>query len=253
MPHTPRKKSETGFYHVVTKGDGGQIIFESDTDRRRFLELLEKAADEHAIEVHAYCLMSNHVHLLIQDKRDSMSAFMKQLSESYAMYYRKVTGRVGHVFQGRYWSEPVDTDEYFLAALRYIHANPEPAGICAARDYPWSSYSSYLGRKSFVQTKLALDLLGSPNAFEAFHLTGGSYATPFPKSALSRHLSYDELQRVAANLLGRDTLNSLKQMKPADREAYFELLAQSGFTDTQIARITGIGQASIHRSLRKKS
>ena len=253
MPHTPRKKSETGFYHVVAKGDGGQIIFESDADRQRYVAELKRSASDFAINVHAYCLMSNHVHLLLEDKTDNLSSFMKQLCESYAMYYRKVTGRVGHVFQGRFWSEPVNSDEYFLAALRYIHANPEVAGMCQTPDYPWSSYKSYLGDPGFVCTKLALELLGSTDAFKNLHNDAGNFALPFPKSTLTRHLSYDELQRTATNLIGRDMLNSLKQMKPQNRETYISLLSKSGFTDTQIARLTGIGQASIYRSLRKKS
>ena len=249
MPHVQRNKSETGFYHVVVKGDGGQIIFESDADRKRFISELESAIESHDIDVHAYCLMSNHVHLLVEDRKDELSMFMKRLNERYAMHFRQVTGRVGHVFQSRFWSEPVESEEYFLAALRYIHANPEPAGICRARDYRWSSYSAYMGRKSLAKTDLALDLLGGPADFERFQASGGSFAKPFPKSKLVRHLSYDELTRIAVEILGRDMLNSLKTLPPKDRRSHIEKLNRAGFTDTQIARITGIGQAVVHRAL----
>ena len=249
MPHTSRRKSETGFYHVVIKGDGGQIIFESDADRMRILDIVKSTADDIPMLVHAYCLMNNHVHFLLEDRQDNLSSFMKRVNERYAMHFRGVTGRVGHVFQGRFWSEPIDSDERFLTTLRYIHANPEPAGICRAKDYPWSSYASYVGTPTFVHTDLALELLGSVAAFEEFQLPGGAFASPFPKSSLTRHLSYDELNRVAIELLGRDRLSTLKQLKPRDRHHDLTLLKRAGFTEMQIARLTGIGQATIHRTL----
>ena len=249
MPHMERKRSESGFYHVVVKGDGGQIIFESDADRKRYIEELSSALDGRKIRIHAYCLMDNHVHLLLEDCAADLSSFMKQLNERYAMYYSKATGRVGHVFQGRFWSEVVNDDEYFLSALRYIHCNPEPPGICKARDYPWSSYREYVYGPRFVETGLALTMLGGVPEFEAFHSAGACSVKPFATSRLCRHLTYDELQRVAVNLLGRDTLNSLKTLEPALRKPYLDKLIESGYTITQIARITGIGQTTIHRQL----
>lgn len=249
MPHAQRKRSESGFYHVVAKGDGGQILFENDPDRLRFLTLLERAAEDTSVDVHAYCLMSNHVHLLLRDEKLTLSASMKQLCEQYAMYFRKITGRVGHVFQGRFWSEPIETDEYFLAALRYIHANPEPAGICRAKDYPWSSYLAYHDGSAFVKTDFALAILDGWKAFEKLHEAAGHYAKPFPTSTLKGHLSYDELTRVAINLIGRETLQSLRKMNLKHRQPYIKALANAGFTESQIARITGIGQTSISRAL----
>ena len=252
MPHTARKKSESTFYHVVTKGDGGQVIFESDADRKRYLELLEKAVGDHDVELHAFCLMDNHVHLLVRDNAGVLSAFLKQLDESYAMCFRKLTGRVGHVFQRRYWSEPVESDEHYLAALRYIHANPEPAGICAAKDYKWSSYGAYVGKAkalAFVTTDFALGLLGGAKEFAAFHKAGGRFATPFPGSALHRHLSSDELVQIAGELIGREALVTIKRMKPRERAGLLAKLADAGFTDGEIGRVTGLGKSSLHREL----
>ena len=253
MTHAARKLSETGYYHVVSKGDGGQIIFEDDKDRVRFMAELARACEEHAVETHAYCLMDNHVHLLVEDANANLSAFMKALNERYAVHYRRKTGRTGHVFQARFWSEPIDTDAHFLAVLRYIHANPEQAGMCSCAEYPWSSYASYLWREDFVETGIALALLESAETFEEFHGNCGCFAKPYRQSGLTRHLSYDELLRVAVNLLGRETLNSLKGMAPAVRVEHLRTLTEAGFNETQIARLTGIGQAAIYRNLRKPS
>ena len=249
VPHTQRKRGESGFYHVVCKGDGGQIVFESDADRLRYLKELEAATDDFKVEVHAYCLMDNHVHLLLRDLNEELAFFMKQINERYAMYYAKTTGRVGHVFQSRYWSEPIDSDEYYLAALRYIHANPEPPRMCKASEYEWSSYGAYTRVQSFVKTELALSLLSGVKAFEVFHADAGKYAKPFPKSKLTAHLSSDEQLNVAVSVLGRDTLNSLKGLKSQERRQHIERLAQAGLSGAEIARLTGIGRSSIMRDL----
>ena len=249
MPHTPRKKSESGFHHVVAKGAGGQIIFEDDGDRRFYLKTLESALEGRSVEVHAYCMMDNHVHLLVKDPNDQLGFFMKQLDETYAMYFGKKTGRVGHVFSGRFWSEPLETDERFLATLRYIHANPEPAGMSAAKDFPWSSYKAYTGKKSFATTDLALELLGGAAAFEEFQNSGAAMALPFKGSTLRRHLTSDEAVAVAVALIGRDALNNIRAMKPRDRADLLAKLVRAGFTDAEISRVTGLGKSSLHREL----
>ena len=249
MPRTVRKGSESGFYHIVTKGDGSQVIFEGERDRARYLALLEQATSDHEIEVHAYCLMSNHVHLLIRDENQTVSAFMKQLDERYAMYFAHVSNRVGHVFQGRFWSEPIVKDEHFLSTLRYIHANPEPAGICRLDEYPWSSYRSYLEESPLVTTDMAFSLLGGPDRFAAFSTPGGRYVTPFPGSNLKRHLSPDELVRVASEILGDELLRSLRTLAPEARHEPLRLLAEAGFTTKEMSRVTGLGYSSIQHAL----
>ena len=251
MPHVPRKKSESGFHHVVTKGDGSQVVFESDKDRKRYLGDLADSLNDHRVKLHAYCLMSNHVHLLIQDKDGNISSFMKQLNERYAMYFREVTGRVGHVFQRPFWSEPVDTDERFLCTVRYIHANPEVAHMCSTSEYPWSSYKAHLAESPIVEVSLTRDLLGSVSQFESFSASGGRHATPFSGSKLRGHLSYDELLGVACHAIGKQTLNSLKAMVPRDREAPIKALRSAGLSEREIARLTGLGRASVRAAFNR--
>ena len=249
MPHTARRKSETGFYHVVAKGAGGQVIFENAADRRSCLEEFEKAVDSHKVDVHAYCLMSNHIHILLQDNGDCLGDFMKQLCQSYAMHFKRITGRVGSVFQKPYWSEAVGSDEYYLNAMRYIHANPEPAGICPAAQYEWSSYQAYLGAQSFVKTDLALGLLGDAEAFAAFSASGAKLALPFPESNLRSHLTPDEAWRIAEEILGHDVAESLRRLTADERKPHLQALFDAGFTEREIARISGLGKTAIHLAL----
>ena len=249
MPHTQRKRSESGFYHVVTKGDGAQVIFEDGRDRECYVDTLARTIDDFKIKLHAYCLMSNHVHLLVQEEQRELSAFMKKLNETYAMHLNRKTGRVGRVFQRPFWSEPINNDAYFLCALRYIHANPEPAGICEAKVYPWSSYQAYLSGSPFVEVKFARELLGGIREFEEFSASGGNYAKPFAGSKLLHHNNYDELVNIAINLLTRETLNSLRSISPAARKPYIELLHAHGFTKAEIVRITGLGGTVVNKAL----
>ena len=194
--------------------------------------------------------MNNHVHLLVKDEARDLSTFMKQLNEGYAMYFAKKTQRVGRVFQRPFWSEPIDADSYFLCTLRYIHANPEPAGICQARDYPWSSYQAYFRGSSLVKTRLALDMIGGASKFEEFSSSGGSYAKPFKGSKLFRHHGSDELVSIAIASLGRDVLNNMRSMMPEERDPYIQALFEKGFSAAEISRVTGLGLSPVHRALR---
>ena len=249
MVHKPRQLSESGFYHVVTKGDGAQIIFESDEDRRRYLQTLADACVDFEVRVHAYCLMSNHVHLLVQDPKQNLSAFMKQLNERYAMYFRTVTGRVGHVFQRPYWSEPIKTDEHFLCVVRYIHANPQVARMCPLNQYTWSSYQAHLAESPLVEVGFTRSLLGGIEQFERFSFSSDQLALPFPGSKLRGHLTSDELLHIAWTTIGKSTLDSLKSMQTKERIAPIKALRKAGLTEREIARLSGIGRGSVRSAL----
>lgn len=252
MPHRARQKSESGYYHVVPKGIADQLIFEDDLDRSLYLELLRKAKAETGIRVHAYCLMSNHVHLVVEDPDDKLSEFMKYLTERYAMHYAQQIGRTGGVFRKPFWSEPIELDEYLLCAVRYVHANPAAAGICPASAYEWSSAKDYLGRASEItDTDMVLDMLGGREGFIEFSKASNATALPFPGSGLARHLSDDEALAIAKDVLGADGVNLATCDRKA-RDAGIALLAERGFPISQISRVTGVGRAICKYALVQK-
>ena len=146
MPRRSREQCEVHLYHVVQRGIGRQIIFEDDEDRVFFLSLLEKyfgAGEEGCVL--AWCLMSNHTHLLINDHLPELSKKMKALGVSYARCFNGRYGRSGHLFQDRFASEAEKDDAQLMQTIRYIHANPEKAGIAPMGKYKWSSYGEYFG------------------------------------------------------------------------------------------------------------
>ena len=130
-----------GLYHVTSRGDGQEDIYREDADRELFLEVLSDTVDRFNWMIHAYCLMGNHYHLLIETPDGNLSKGMRQLNGVYTQRFNRKHQRVGHVFQGRYKAIIVQKDSYLLELARYIVLNPVRAEMVrSARDWPWSSY-----------------------------------------------------------------------------------------------------------------
>jgi REP element-mobilizing transposase RayT len=141
MPRSERKLSSTGIYHVMLRGINQQNIFEDDADRRIFLECVAVSKELSGFRLYAYCLMSNHLHLLIEDGDEPLSIAFRRIGARYVFRYNWKYERNGHLFQDRYKSEPVESDNHFMAVLRYIYQNPVKSGLSTdVSNYPWSSY-----------------------------------------------------------------------------------------------------------------
>ena len=147
-------------YHVICRGNNRQAVFRDDQDRRRYLEKLSLYLEERNVDLLAYCLLSNHVHLLLETPEGNLSKMMQPLQTSYTVYFNKRHRRSGHVFEQRYKALLVDKDNYLLEVSRYIHLNPVAARIVERpQDYGWSSYGSYLKGKGILGLK-AVAVLG---------------------------------------------------------------------------------------------
>jgi len=145
MPRNQRILSETGTYHVMMRGNERKNLFLDEEDKQRFLETLFIKKQETGFLLYAYCLMDNHVHLLIREGEESLATTMKRVNTSYAFYFNQRNQRVGHLFQDRFKSEPIEDERYLMAAVRYIHNNPVKAGLVEkAEQYKWSSFGCYL-------------------------------------------------------------------------------------------------------------
>ncbi len=156
MPRAARQISCTGFYHVMIRGVNKDIIFNDNEDRKNFLHLLNHYKNKKNCIIHAYCLMDNHVHVLIQDNNNELSEFMRNVTSVYAEEFNKKYKRIGHLFQERFKSECVEEEYYLQRLIRYIHRNPEKAGICKTEDYEWSSYKEYIGESKIIQKEFIL-------------------------------------------------------------------------------------------------
>lgn len=168
MARKPRKYGNTGCYHVIMRGNNRETIFYDDNDRLFFISRLQKYKSELNIEIYSYCLMGNHIHLLIGKANETMSLLVKKLACSYVYYFNHKYDRTGHLFQGRYKSEPIENIEYFKTVLRYILQNPEKANICHFHQYRWSSISSNRYNKSIINSDFIKAIFESRSQMNAF-------------------------------------------------------------------------------------
>jgi REP element-mobilizing transposase RayT len=146
MARKPRIHLPGGLYHVILRGNGGQPVFLSDADRYRFYLLLHEVTCRFGYRMHAFCLMTTHIHLALQVGDIPLSRGMQNLSFRYTRWINWREKRTGHLFQGRYKAILVDGDSYLLELARYIHLNPVRAGMVKdPEDYPWSGHRAYLG------------------------------------------------------------------------------------------------------------
>lgn len=157
------------WYHVMNRGAAKKNIFLSDSDRLTFLELLHKIHERYHIEIHAYCLMDNHYHLLVRTPLPNLSQAIKYLNGSYAQKFNFNKILDGPLFRGRFKSVVVEETDYLIYLSRYIHLNPVRAGICKkAWDYPWSSCKAYVGKtfnKPWLFTHEILNMLKPTSKF----------------------------------------------------------------------------------------
>lgn len=163
MARKPRVEFRGAFYHVIARGNHREAIFHDDLDRRRYLARLEQYRLRYGFRIHAYVLMTNHVHLLLETAEAPLSKIMQALQCTYAQYYNRRYETTGHLFQGRYKAILCDRDTYLLELVRYIHLNPARLPIpIDLWSYPWSSHQAYLGEPSpvTVETSLVLGQFG---------------------------------------------------------------------------------------------
>src|SRR3989338_6659575 len=172
------------FYHVISPGNERRAVFRGDNDYELFLNTLGEASDRFDVLIHAYCLMPNHLHLLIQTKDSNLSQFMKRLLGVYTIRFNRKHKRYGHLFQGRYKAYLVDQDSYFLELSRYIHLNPVKAKLSRTpEEYRWSSMQFFLGAggPSCLHKKFTLESFDSPRSYHAFVKEGISQNENLPR------------------------------------------------------------------------
>jgi len=156
-----RIEFEHAFYHVISRGNTRSKIFKNDIDKLKFLEYLQKLNNKFEVKIHAYCLMRNHYHLLLETPRGNLSKVMHKLNTSYTNYYNYSNNRSGHLFSGRYKAILVEKDRYAQVLSAYIHLNPVRAKLeDRPGKYEWDSFKYYSGENmnlpEFMSTELIL-------------------------------------------------------------------------------------------------
>lgn len=156
MARPLRIEYEGAVYHVTLRGNERRPIFKTDADRERFIQTLSDSVERYDVRLYLYCLMSNHVHMVLETPRGNLSRFMHRLQTSYTVYFNRRHRRSGHLMQGRFGASLVDENRYIFKLSRYVHLNPvyirahkskSPAErVSLLRSYAWSSYRGYIGK-----------------------------------------------------------------------------------------------------------
>lgn len=247
MPRAARKKSATGIYHVLMRVINQQRIFEDEDDFVSYLRILERVKRDNPFVLYAYCLMDNHVHLLVGERDASLSRVVQRIGVSYAYRFNKKYDRTGHLFQDRFKSEPVEDDAYFVTVLRYIHANPVKAGLCrSAEQYRWSScrQSGRLG--GLVDEACLLDIV-SREELAMTSAAEGKGADPFPAARRGRRqrLDDDEALALLKEASGVDSSGVFQRLPKLEQRRAVAALLERGSSIRQVARVTGLSKGVV--------
>lgn len=245
MPRRAREKSKTGIYHVMLRGINRQVIFEEDEDFEKFLLVLKDCKEVSGFELFAYCLLGNHVHLLLKNGKEELDRIFKRIGVRYVYWYNFKYGRTGHLFQDRYRSEPVNDERYFMAVLKYILQNPVRARQCEkAEEYRWSSCGDYMTGRGITDTAFALSLFGEAGgeAVKAFRgwLEEDDNSTDVEMASEVGRLPDREAQRLIKEICKIKDTTSLQRMETRKRDECITLLKENGLSIRQISRLTGI-------------
>ena len=241
-----------GYYHIVNRGVEQRIVYQDDEDFKTFLEILCTGCQLYGVKLHGYALMSNHYHLLIETTQENLSAFMKHLNASYAIYFNKKHNRSGHLWQGRFKSWYVTGEAYLYALISYIENNPVKAKMVKKLgDYPYSSYCA------FIETT-PISCLKHSFVFENFQ--DKQERIEFFESAKYEHL-LDEIKK-ASNLV----VTNIKEKKTdperlkkifatitdtGERNKKIAQVYDEGYSQHAIAECLGISQPHVNRIIKK--
>lgn len=245
MPRPPRIRSCTGIEHIMLRGVNKQNIFLENADRRKFLRCVMNALEKSGAILHVYCLMNNHVHLLIQKGNEPLGETVKRFAVSYVFYFNKKYERVGHLFQGRYRSIPVENEGGYLRVVRYILQNPVKAGICShASDYQWSNYRSLGTNDGFTDSTLVKKNAEIEYVFEYVNKAVNDEET---EEIEGGHVPEKDVVQIMKEVSGTQSAELFLQLDGATMLKNVKIMNKRGCKYRQIANALGISMYRLDR------
>ena len=247
MPRLPRQKSESGIYHIILRGINQQAIFEDNEDYFKFVETLENYKAVSGYKVFAYCLMSNHIHILLKIEKEDLALIMKRVAGSYVYWYNWKYYRKGHLFQDRFKSEPIEDDSYFMTILRYIHQNPIKAGIVDNINmYPYSSYNDYISEESgVVDLDFALSLMKKDEFINFNNEKNDDICLDI--DAKDFRINDIDAKKIIKKISKCDSITEFQQLEQKKRDEYIKKLKNKGLSIRQISRLTGVSFSIVRK------
>lgn len=246
---TARKYSISNVYHIILRGIDRQDIFYEDIDRYVFKKQLKIVKDDYKYEIYSYCLMNNHVHLVIRVNEKNLSVSIKSLAIRYSMYFNRKYDRTGHLFENRFKSKNVENKEYFLELCRYVHRNPEKALIEKVDKYKWSSYQEYLGKDELVNKEILLHYFDDDiNKFIYFMNVSIYDNKNFLEYEIMNRISDDELMNLIMKKYNLENIGQVSDFNKIKRDKIISDLKEMEISNiTQVSRVTKICRNVVKR------
>ncbi len=252
MPRKARKDIFSKFLHIMVQGINKEYIFNKEEEIKKYFKFLSESTKEFNVKIVAYCIMNNHVHLLVFCKNiEEISKFMKNTNTKYGIYYNKTHDRCGYVFRNRYRAEETYTQAHLLSCINYIHNNPVKAGMCKNKwDYNFSSYNDYLLQKRFITSELIKECFIN-------------YGIPYERVINNQCESYKFIEekfdeKIKENVIkdflenGNISFEELRNDKLALRKLILELYLDYNFTQKDIGESLKINKIKVNRIIRNE-
>ena len=256
MPRQARILNEKNVYHVMLRGNNREKIFIDNEDKQRIIETIRLKKKDREFFLYAYCVMDNHIHLVIREGEDSLSRIVKRIGVSYAYYFNKKYNRIGHVFQGRSKSENIEDDKYLLCAIRYVHRNPVKAGLGSFDEYPWSSYKEFMDKKTdLVESNEIFGMISNNKVdglkeFVQFHQE--SCNETFLELVDEKEIDATNVQQLIAEFLQKNKIEK-PQLKSAQNKKFREelinlIIKKSNLSLRGIAEELGLNREMVRKA-----
>ena len=249
MPRQARQKSESGIYHIMLRGINKQQIFLDDEDYEKFLWVLKDTKEISEFKLLAYCLMGNHVHILMKCEKEPLEQIFRRIGSKFVYWYNIKHQRVGHLFQDRFKSEPVNDDAYLFTVIRYIHQNPIKANLCDdISNYRYSSYREYCGDEWIVDKNIILQIMPI-NEFIAFNNQSNDDICLEIDDKVVKKLTDEQASDIIKHHTGCNSPDEFRQFKMSEQGKFFVIFKDEGLSLRQISRLTGVDLSVVRRYL----
>lgn len=224
----------------MLRGVNQQQIFEDSEDCDKFLQVLKDCKAISEFKLFAYCLMGNHIHILLQETNEPIELLMKRIATRFVYWYNIKYQRVGHLFQDRFKSEPIENDAYFLTVLRYIHQNPIKAGICkTVADYENSSYNEYFKSSDLIDSDFVFDLI-SKDGFTKFNSEKVFESCLDVEDKPKIKVTDEQAKKIIEKVSKCKNVAEFQTLDVKTRDKCLKKLRESGLSIRQISRLTGV-------------
>ena len=250
MARKPRTPSKTGIHHIMLRGINKQIIFHDKEDSYKFLKILSQTKEKLNFDIFAYCIMNNHVHLLIKEKEIPIGKIVGTVASKFATWYNTKYERVGYLFQDRFKSEAVETNEYFLTVIRYIHQNPVKAGLCkSVGEYEFSSYNEFLSTPFLVNKDFVFECTNIQSFLTLHNNINDDDCLEINENVKIR-ITEEKAQMLFQKLTGCKDKTVFLNQSETNQQKHIQALHESGLSIRQISTLTGLTKSAIEKYLK---